>query len=453
MMNGKEPTGLNNNTRRIRESDIEFMKSLNAAVLQKSSSKLSIMLYTVAALFFVFLLWAYLTKIDELTRGTGKVIPSRQVQIVQNLEGGIVKEIRVNEGEFVKSDQVLVVIDDTGAGSSYQEGLAKLNELKARAVRLRAESGIAPFKVDEEAEAKYPELIREERRLYETNVMRRNSEKEIFVQRVNQRQVDLANARQRLTNLNTSKGMIQREMELMEPLFKRGLVSELEFIQLKQKALDNQKEIDETTKTIESLGYQVAEAKNAVSELEGRQKSEIQTELSKVTAEIEQISNTQVAIEDRVRRTMVRSPVDGTVKQLFVNTVGGVVKPGMDILEIVPNDDKLLVEAKIKPSDIAFIYPGQEAIIKLTAYDFAIYGGLKGKVVFVSADTIVDERDEDYYLVRVETDKNFLGTEENRRDIMVGMTVQADIITGKKSVLQYLMKPILRAKYNALRER
>jgi adhesin transport system membrane fusion protein len=150
---------------------------------------------------------------------------------------------------------------------------------------------------------------------------------------------------------------------------------------------------------------------------------------------------------------MVRSPVDGTVKQLFINTVGGVAKPGMDIIEIVPNDDRLLIEAKIKPSDIAFIYPGQNAVVKLTAYDFAIYGGLKGKVIHVSADTITDEKDEEYYLVRIETDKNYLGTEDNKKDIMVGMTVQADIITGKKTILQYIMKPILRAKYNALRER
>ncbi len=455
MINGKNSSGHKNGNgkKSVLNSDIEFMNSLNAAVLQKSPIKMSLILYVITALIIVLFTWAYFTELDELTRGIGKVIPSRQVQVIQNLEGGIVKELRVKEGQFVKTGEVLVVIDDTGAGSSYQEGRAKLGELKARAVRLKAEAGIAGFVIDEEARTNYPQLIMEEQRLYETNTARRNSEKEVFVQRFKQRQVELANARLRLKNLHTSKGMIQREIELMDPLFKKGLVSELEFIQLRQKELDNRKEIDETVKNIESLEHQVIEARNAIGEIEGRQKSEAQTELNKVIAEIEQISNSQVAIEDRVRRTMVRSPVDGTVKQLFINTVGGIAKPGMDIIEIVPNDDKLLVEAKIKPSDIAFVYPGQNAVIKLTAYDFAIYGGLEGKVIHVSADTITDEKDEEYYLVRIETDTNYLGTEDNKKDIMVGMTVQADIITGKKTIIQYIMKPILRAKYNALRER
>lgn len=455
MINGKNSSGHKNGNgkKSVLNSDIEFMNSLNAAVLQKSPIKMSLILYVITALIIVLFTWAYFTELDELTRGIGKVIPSRQVQVIQNLEGGIVKELRVKEGQFVKTGEVLVVIDDTGAGSSYQEGRAKLGELKARAVRLKAEAGIAGFVIDEEAKTNYPQLIMEEQRLYETNTARRNSEKEVFVQRFKQRQVELANARQRLKNLHTSKGMIQREIELMDPLFKKGLVSELEFIQLRQKELDNRKEIDETVKNIESLEHQVIEARNAIGEIEGRQKSEAQTELNKVIAEIEQISNSQVAIEDRVKRTMVRSPVDGTVKQLFINTVGGIAKPGMDIIEIVPNDDKLLVEAKIKPSDIAFVYPGQNAVIKLTAYDFAIYGGLEGKVIHVSADTITDEKDEEYYLVRIETDTNYLGTEDNKKDIMVGMTVQADIITGKKTIIQYIMKPILRAKYNALRER
>jgi adhesin transport system membrane fusion protein len=416
---------------RVRDNDIEFMNSLHAAVLQKSPVKMSLLLYVIFFLLTAFFIWANLTELDELTRGQGRVIPSKQVQVVQNLEGGIIKEIRIHQGEFVKEGEVLVIIDDTGAGSSFQESVAKINELKARETRLKAEAGISKFTVDDYARKNYPNLIREEERLFNTNMKRKNNEKEVLIQRFKQKQVDLANARQKLNNLNANMKMIEREIELMEPLFKKGLVSELEYIQLKQKELESKKEIDSTGKDIESLKLQIIEARNAVEEMEGQHASEAQT----------------------VKRTMVRSPVNGTVKQLLINTVGGVVKPGMDILEIVPNDDKLLVEAKIKPSDIAFIYPGQKAVVKLTAYDFAIYGGLDGTVVLVSADTITDERDEEFYLVRIETGKNYLGTEDNKKEIMVGMTVQADIITGKKTVMQYLMKPILRAKYNALRER
>ncbi len=176
-------------------------------------------------------------------------------------------------------------------------------------------------------------------------------------------------------------------------------------------------------------------------------------ELNAVMAEIDRLAYMQVAIEDRVTRTSVRSPVDGTVKQLLINTVGGVVKPGMDILEIVPADEGVLVETKIKPSDIAFIYPGQKAILKFTAYDFAIYGGLDGEVTLISADTITDDKGEEFYLVRVKSNKNYLGSEDNKKNIIIGMTAQVDIITGKKTVMQYIMKPILRAKNNALRER
>jgi adhesin transport system membrane fusion protein len=176
-------------------------------------------------------------------------------------------------------------------------------------------------------------------------------------------------------------------------------------------------------------------------------------ELNAVTAEIDRLTYMQVAIEDRVTRTSVRSPVDGTVKQLLINTVGGVLKPGMDILEIVPLDKSVIVETKIKPSDIAFLFPGQKAVLKFTAYDFAIYGGLDGEVTHISADTITDDKGEEFYLVRIKSNVNYLGTEDNKKHIIIGMTAQVDIITGKKTVMQYLMKPILRAKENALRER
>jgi adhesin transport system membrane fusion protein len=206
-------------------------------------------------------------------------------------------------------------------------------------------------------------------------------------------------------------------------------------------------------KNAETLKSKIIEAGNQIEELKDRQRSEALEELNQVVAEIERLSKTQVAIEDRVERTSVRSPVDGTVKQLLVNTVGGVVQPGMDIMEIVPAEEKLLIEAKIKPSDIAFLYPGLKAVVKITAYDFAIYGGLDGELVHISADTITDENQEEYYLVRIKTDKNYLGTDDNKKNIIVGMTAQVDIITGKKTIMQYLMKPILRAKDNALRER
>jgi len=441
------------NTKLYDRRDVEFMNSLNGAVLQKSPVKGYLLLYIVTILVGLFILWANFAQVDELTRGTGKVIPSKQVQVVQNLEGGIVKNLMIREGDRVKRGQVLIHIDDTGAGSSFEESKARVNELQAKAVRLRAEAGISKFKYKRGDNYEFLKLVKDERRLYDSNMRKKRSEKNILDQRLRQVQIELSDAKMNIKKLRESGKLIRREMDLTKPLFKRGLVSELEYIQLKQKVLDNQKEIETLQQSVKTINSKIIESKHQMSEFEANYQSQAQEELNTVLAEIERLSSSQIAIKDRVNRTLVRSPVDGTVKQLLINTVGGVVKPGMDILEIVPDDDKLVVEAKIKPSDIAFIYPGLKAIVKFTAYDFAIYGGLVGTVVHISADTITDERKESFYLVRVKTDKNFLGTEDNRKNIIVGMTAQVDIVTGKKSIMQYLMKPILRAKYNALRER
>jgi len=292
-----------------------------------------------------------------------------------------------------------------------------------------------------------------EKRLFSAHIRQYDNQQSVLQQQLQQRQVELVDAEQDLKSFKISQNMINREMALSRPLLKKNLISELEFLQLEQRDLEKKQEIDRTAKKIEKLHLQIVEAEQKIKELEESRKADALKELNEALAEIDRLTFTQVAIGDRVTRTSVRSPVDGTVKQLLINTVGGVVKPGMDILEIVPIDKNVLVETKIKPSDIAFIYPGQKAILKFTAYDFAIYGGLEGEVTLISADTITDEKGEEYYLVRVKCDKNYLGTEDNKKNIIIGMTAQVDIITGKKTVMQYIMKPILRAKYNALRER
>jgi len=447
----------NQPTRRTREryssADIKFMNSLSAAVLAGNPARSSLLLFVVSIVVVSLIGWACVAELDERTRGSGRVIPSRHIQVVQNLEGGIIKKIHVREGESVKQGAVLVTIDDTGAGSSYAESQTMIDELMTRAVRLQAEAGIGQFVFDDNAYQDKTDLIKKEKRLYDTNVRRKKSEIAVLKQRLKQRQIELSEAKLSIKSLKSSTKMIAREIELTEPMYRKGLVSELEYIQLKQKALEKQHELDSAQKSTETLKSKIVEAGNQIEELTDRHRGQALEEYNQVMAEVERLSQTQVAIEDRVERTSVRSPVDGTVKQLLINTVGGVVQPGMDIMEIVPNEEKLLVEAKIKPSDIAFLYPGQKAVVKLTAYDFAIYGGLDGTVVHISADTITDERREEFYLVRVKTEKNYLGMEENKKNIIVGMTAQVDIITGKKTVMQYLLKPILRAKDNALRER
>ena len=439
--------------KRYSSEDIEFMNSLSAAVLSGSPERSNRFLYLIALLVVSLIGWMSVARLDERTRGIGKVIPSRQIQVLQNLEGGIIKEILVSQGGKVKKGQILIVIDDTGAGSSYAESSSVINELMARSIRLAAEAGIREFEGEGAHGEPMTPVVIKEHRLYETNLRRRQSEIDVMDQRLEQRKIEMAEALLSIETLESSTRMIEREIELTQPLFKKGLVSELEFIQLQQKALEKSHELQSGRKKIETLTSKIIEAEKQSEELLERYRGEAQEEFNKVMAEIERLNNARLAIEDRVERTSVRSPVDGTVKQILINTVGGIVKPGMDILEIVPDEEKLVVEAKIKPSDIAFLYPGLKAVVKITAYDFAIYGGLDGRVTQISADTITDERKEEFYLVRIETDRNYLGGEENKKEIIVGMTAQVDIITGGKTVMAYLLKPILRAKENALRER
>jgi membrane fusion protein, adhesin transport system len=438
---------------RYGKNDIRFMDSLCAAVHADSPARTNVILYVITLVVVLFLVWANFAEIDQRTRGIGRLIPSQQIQVVQNLEGGIVKEILVNEGDLVEKGQTLVIIDNTGAGSSFAESKTVINELRARAMRLRAEAGIEPFGAVPTENKEFSNLLLKEKRLFETNQRRKNSEIGVLKQRLKQRKIELSEARLDIKLLKSSQKMITREIYLTEPLYKKRLVSELEFIQLKQKALDKQHELEGAKKKAESLKSQIKEAENQIREVADTHRGAAQEAYNKVMAEIDRLSQTQVAIEDRVKRTNVRSPVHGTVKQLMVNTVGGVIQPGMNIMEIVPYEQILLVEARIKPSDRAFIYPGQKAVVKITAYDYTIYGGLDGAVTHISADTIADERQEEFYLVRIKTEKNFLGTEKTMKKIMVGMTAHAEIITGKKTIMQYFLKPILRAKSNALRER
>lgn len=439
--------------------DVDFMNSLSGALLASDKSHLNVLLYVICLVVVVAIVWCNFAELDERTRGIGRTIPSRQIQVLQNLEGGIVKDIHVYEGQSVKRGDVLVTIDDTGAGSSFAESATQIKELQAKAFRLKVEANLLedfPGETQND-DRQWRELVDNERRLYQTLSRQHENQKGILKQQLHQRKIELIDAKEDRRSFTTSKEMIDREIYLSRPLLQKKLLSELEFLQLEQRHLAKTQEINRAENKIASLQAQVLEAQEKIDELDERRRSEALEELNAVEAEVERLEFMQVALEDRVTRTNVRSPVDGTIKQLLINTLGGVLKPGMDILEIVPVDESVVVETKIKPSDIAFIYPGQKAVLKFTAYDFAIYGGLEGEVTHISADTITEEsgqaRGEEFYLVRVKSSQNYIGSEANKKQIIIGMTAQVDILTGKKTVMQYLMKPILRAKNNALRER
>lgn len=435
------------------QEDLQYMASLSSAVMQKNSLASRVIIWMIFVSFVWLLVWAYFAEIDELTRGTGKVIPSKQVQVIQNLEGGIVSEILVDEGMIVEKGEVLLKIDDTSFSSSYEENNLRYLELQAQAVRLTAESSGQETHFMADTTNEMLPFMEHERSLYELNKRQLTQKLNILQEQINQRQHALKEAQAKLKQLQEDYKLIQQEVNITQPLVAKGIVSQVEFLQLSRQASGVRGEMESVELSIPRTRSTIQEAKNKMAEAELDYKHKAKEELNKVQAEIARISESSDALEDRVKRTLVRSPVKGIVQRLLVNTINGVIQPGMDIVEIIPFNDNLLIETKIKPSDIAYLYPGQKAMVKFTAYDFSIYGSLEGKVTLISADTMTDEEGNSFYIVSIKTDKNYLEFEGEKHDILVGMVANVDIITGKKSVLDFILKPILKVQQAALRER
>ena len=433
--------------------DLKYMSSLSEAVLQKSPKKSKYILWLIALALIWAILWASQAELDEITRGEGKIIPSHQLQVVQNLEGGIVSDILIEEGDIVKKGQVILKINNTNFTSSFEESKLRQNELKAKFLRLNAEANGKSFKYDDKQIEGLTKQIEYEKSLYESNKEQLNSSLNVVKEQIKQKKQELTELYAKIKQEKRTLKLMQDEIDITKPLVKKGLVSEVEFLQLRRQLNGIKGDLEASRLAIPRLKSQIKESNNKISEIKLDYKNRAKKELNEVAAEISRIDQTNTALSDKVKRTLVRSPVNGTVQQLLVNTIGGVIQPGMDLVEIVPAQDNLLVEAKIKPSDIAFLRPQLDAMVKFSAYDFSIHGGLNGKLTYISSDTITDDKGESYYLVRIKTDKSYLGSKEKPLPIMVGMTVSVDIITGKKTVLDYLLKPILKTKQNALRER
>jgi adhesin transport system membrane fusion protein len=413
-----------------------------------------VLLLAVLLFFLVFLLWARWARLDEVTRGEARVIPSRQVQVVQNLEGGIVAAMLVREGEVVAEGQVLARIDNVRAASDYREKRARYLALLAATARLRAEiEGKAPaFPPEIAAEA--PALATNEQALFRSRQDRLGTELEILRRQAEQRGQELAELKSRLARAERSFALAGQELDLMQSVGgAQRVVPRGDLLRLQRQVSDLKGEVEQARLAIPRAETAMREAQKRIENATSTFRSEAQRELNTTEAEMAGLKEVVTAGEDRVRRTEVRSPVRGTVKTIKVNTIGGVVQPGADLIEIVPLEDTLLVEAQVRPADIAFLSPGLPAMVKITAYDFSIYGGLKGTVEDISADTITNDRGESFYRVRVRTERNALGTDAKPLRIIPGMTAQVDVLTGQKTVLDYLLKPILKARQRALTER
>ena len=438
----------------IEREDIDFMAEKSAAAMQGPPEYAHFVLWTAFALVIAFLIWAAFANIGETTVGEGKVIPSSQVQVVQNLEGGIVQEIKVRIGDVVRKNQVLMTIDDTRYTSSFRENKAKNDALQAKIARLNAEVSGQPFTVSAQIRRDNPDLAERESTLYRSRQAEFNANAAAFRQQIDQRTKELDEKRGRLKQITTSLEFLDRELAMSRPLVKQGAMSEVEILRLERQANDLKGELESTRITIPRLDAAVAEGRSKLEGYTAKFRADALAELNQARAEQEGTSATGDALEDRVKRAVVRSPVNGTVKTVKVTTVGGVVQPGSDLLEIVPLEDSLLVEARVRPRDIAFLRPGQDALVKITAYDFSIYGGFPAKLEQISADTILDEKKTDsFYLVQVRTTSNAPARSSQTLAIIPGMTATVHIQTGEKTFLQYLLKPIIKTKEMAFRER
>ena len=439
--------------RKLSPEDYEFMNSLSAAVAENTPKKMRWVLYFWLTAVSLFLIWASFTQIDEITRGAGEVVPSGENQMIQNLEGGIVKDILVKVGDSVEKDQPLMKIDNRKSEAQRDSTDIKGLELRAKMIRLEAEAEGKQFEVDYVFEKSAPQLIHNERSLYLSRQRQIGAKIRGLEDKKIQKEQELEEVKQRMVHLKRSAALINEEVGMMRPMVKQGVKSKITFMKLQREQNKIQEDLSSAKNSIPRIEAGISEILNNIEEAKGDFKNQAKKELNEVTAEAMRIKESSKALGDQIERTLVRSPIKGVIQKLYMHTIGGVIKPGEDLVEIVPTDDVLWLEVKIKPSDIAFVYPGQKTVVKFSAYDFAIYGSLEGEIVHIGADTTKDKKENSFYTIHIKTDKNYLGTESKPLKIIPGMTVNVDILTGKKSVMDYILKPILRAKQYTFTER
>ncbi|MDO9209091.1 MAG: HlyD family type I secretion periplasmic adaptor subunit [Sulfuricurvum sp.] len=438
--------------RQLTPKDYEYIQSLSAAVLSTTPRRLRMVLYFWIAAIALFIVWAALAKVDEIARGNGQVVSSAHNKMIQHLEGGIVEEIMVKEGQSVKANQPLLKIKNEKSTASFQSNELGNFSLQAKLMRLKAEAGGGGFS-SAGVSAQMQPYIQNELSLLHSNRSNLQAKISGLQEKLSQNRQELSEAKSRKDHLKQSLNMINEEVRMTGPMVEKGVRSKVDYLKLQREANEAEAAYQSTLLSIPRLESVIQETSRSIEEARSSFRSEAQTQYNEVLSQYNTMQADKTALTDQVDRTTVRAPMDGIIQSLFIHTIGGVVKPGDDLIEIVPKGEKLVVDVKIKPSDIAFIYPGQRAVVKLSAYDFSVYGALEGKVTLISADTVADRKEETYYTVRIETNKSYVQHNGKRLAILPGMTLSADIITGQKSILDYIMKPILKTKQHMLSER
>lgn len=411
------------------------------------------LLFVLAAFFLAALGWAAFFEIDEVARGDGRVVTRSQVQVVTNLEGGIIQDILVREGDRVRKGEPLVRIDPTRFASAYREGEQGALALKAKIARLSAEVRQTALAMPGDVVKGNRVIAERERTLFEARRTEYATRAQVLREQLAQRVSELAELRNRVQRLSEQLALVEREIGITAPLVKRGVVSEVELLRLEREQARTRTDLEQSRLGVPRVEAAIAEAKGRIADADATFRSQAGAELALAQGELAKLAEQIPALEDRASRTVVRAPMDGVVKLIPNKTVGGVVQPGSAMVEMVPAEDTLLVEARLPPADIAFVHVGQRALVKVTAYDYSIFGGLEGRIEHVSADSIVPQQGEPYYIVHVRTAANAIDYYGRKLSIAPGMLASVDVITGRRSILYYLTKPINRARERALTER
>lgn len=444
------------------KEDLNFIYS-SYATSNEEPGRVSNTIFLIIIFVFVSLLsWAAFAEIDELARGDGKVVPTDKIQTVQSLDGGIISEIFVKEGDTIKKDTPLMKIDTTRFQASLEESKQEYLSLLAVKTRLQIE---ATIDIDKPLpELKFDKKVLEdnsryditEKTLFENRFRELQSSIRVLTSQRNQKRQELREIQSTISKLSDSLGYIEEQRKTIKKLVARGVKSKYDLLDIEKEYTQTKGDLDTARLSISRSRYAINESESRINEKLNTFRSEASNELQKTVGQINKFEAKLVGDQDKVAKTTIVSPVDGIIKQLNFNTIGGVVQSGVDLIEIVPLSDALVVEAKIDPRDIAFINPSQKAIIKITAYDFSIYGGLEGKIIDISADSIIDKESKEgrsYYRVLVKTNKNYLEKDNKKLPIIPGMVASVDIVTGKKTILDFILKPILKVKQDSLHER
>lgn len=419
-----------------------------------SSKQSRILIFTCAAIMLLLFVWSAFAHVEEVTRGNGRIIPSRQMQIVQAPERGIVSEVLFYEGEIVEQGAVLVKLDNTGFASQLGELQQKKYALQARLARLTAEARQANLSLDlSNTPADIAAFLQRELAVYKARKEQLAAEVAVLRSQFSQKEQDLKQLEAEAQMLSANLTIIARELEINQQLYKRGVLPEIEFLRLKRQYTTLEGERQMLEASLASARSAKEEVLQKVASAQTTFASQAQSDLVVTKAELAVIEERLRGAEDRVHRSALVAPVRGVINKLNVSTIGAVVQTGEPLIEIVPLEDTLLIAAKIQPQHVAFLHPGQDVSVKITAYDYSIYGGLDGVLERISPDTSEDERGQAFFKVIVRTKQNHLGSEQNPLPITPGMTASIDILTGEKSVLSYLAKPLLKVKAEAFRER